>query len=42
MGGGNSVIEQERAEWVLRFSVHERPWAPRGSYDGSSRARVRG
>lgn len=32
MEGGNRVIEQERAEWVLRFSIHKRPRAPRGSH----------
>lgn len=30
MGGGNMVREEERAEWVSRFGIHKRPWAPRG------------
>lgn len=29
MGGGNRVTEEERAEWVSRFSIHKRPRAPR-------------
>lgn len=29
MGSGNRVAEEEGAEWVSRFSIHRRPWAPR-------------